>query len=213
MCIRDSLQTGVIDAAEWIGPYNDFTFGLHQAAKYYYYPGWHEPGAVLETLVNKDAFETLPADLQSILKVAARAVNQDMLDEYTARNNQALETLVNDHDVQLRKLPDDVLRRFIETGELAPEETSPSVAPSMDIQIPSSLESLIFDFTDSASDFYTTLSQEQKAKLNNEEVIELNHVFSSNTFSDDVIKGEIKSLFEEFDSIFVHTQLHQFGWH
>ena len=96
----------------------------------------------------------------------------------------------------------DVLRRFIETGELAPEETSPSVAPSMDIQIPSSLERLIFDFTDSASDFYTTLSQEQKAKLNKEEVIELNHVFSSNTFSDDVIKGEIKSLFEEFDSIF-----------
>ena len=70
----------------------------------------------------------------------------------------------------------DVLRRFIETGELAPEETSPSVAPSMDIQIPSSLERLVFDFTDSASDFYTTLSQEQKAKLNNEEVIELNHV-------------------------------------
>ena len=96
----------------------------------------------------------------------------------------------------------DVLRRFIETGELAPEETSPSVAPSMDIQIPSSLERLIFDFTDSASDFYTTLSQEQKAKLNKKEVIELNHVFSSNTFSDDVIKGEIKSLFEEFDSIF-----------
>ena len=96
----------------------------------------------------------------------------------------------------------DVLRRFIETGELAPEETSPSVAPSMDIQIPSSLERLIFDFTDSASDFYTTLSQEQKAKLNKEEVIELNHVFSSNTFSDDVIKGEIKSLFEDFDSIF-----------
>ena len=120
--IFTNLQTGVIDAAEWIGPYNDFTFGLHQAAKYYYYPGWHEPGAVLETIVNKDAFESLPADLQSILKVAARAVNQDMLDEYTARNNQALETLVNDHDVQLRKLPDDVLKKFREiTDELVDE--------------------------------------------------------------------------------------------
>ena len=62
--IFTNLQTGVIDAAEWIGPYNDFTFGLHQAAKYYYYPGWHEPGAVLETLVNKEAFESLPTDLQ-----------------------------------------------------------------------------------------------------------------------------------------------------
>ena len=120
--IFTNLQTGVIDAAEWIGPYNDFTFGLHQAAKYYYYPGWHEPGAVLETIVNKEAFESLPTDLQSILKVAARAVNQDMLDEYTARNNQALETLVNDHDVQLRKLPDDVLKKFREiTDELVDE--------------------------------------------------------------------------------------------
>ena len=96
----------------------------------------------------------------------------------------------------------DVLRRFIETGELAPEKTLPSVAPSMDIQIPSSLERLIFDITEGALDFYSTLSKEHKAKLSEAEVIELNHIFSSNTFLDDVIKTQIKSLYKEFDSIF-----------
>jgi TRAP-type mannitol/chloroaromatic compound transport system substrate-binding protein len=104
-----SLQTGVIDATEWVGPYNDLALGLHQVAKYYYYPGWHEPGSMLEIIVNKTAFETLPADLQAIVSYAARVANQDMLDEYTARNNAALQDLVENHGVQLRRLPDDVL--------------------------------------------------------------------------------------------------------
>jgi|TARA_B110000483_G_scaffold243370_1_gene332793 TRAP-type mannitol/chloroaromatic compound transport system substrate-binding protein len=120
--IFTNLQTGVIDAAEWIGPYNDLTFGFHQAAKYYYYPGWHEPGPTLETIVNKEAFESLPKDLQTIVKTASRTINQDMLDEYTARNNQALMSLVNDHGVELRRLPDDVLAEFKKiTNELLKE--------------------------------------------------------------------------------------------
>ncbi len=104
-----SMQTGVIDATEWVGPYNDLAFGFHQVAKYYYYPGWHEPGPTLELIVNKPAYESLPADLQAIVEAAARAVNQDMLDDYTARNNAALKELVNTHGVELRQLPDDVL--------------------------------------------------------------------------------------------------------
>jgi TRAP-type mannitol/chloroaromatic compound transport system substrate-binding protein len=104
-----SMQTGVIDATEWVGPYNDLAFGFHQVAKYYYYPGWHEPGPTLELIINKQAYETLPADLQAIVEVAARAVNQDMLDEYTARNNSALVELVETHGVQIKKLPDDVI--------------------------------------------------------------------------------------------------------
>ena len=104
-----SLQTGVIDATEWVGPYNDLALGLHQIAKYYYYPGWHETGSMLEIIINKDAFEALPEDLQAIVTTAARAANQDMLDEYTARNNAALQDLVENHGVELRKLPDDVL--------------------------------------------------------------------------------------------------------
>ena len=105
-----AMQTGVIDATEWVGPYNDLAFGFHQVAKYYYYPGWHEPGPTLEFTINKPAYESLPSDLQAIIETAARAVNQDMLDEYTARNNQALEQLVNQHGVEVRKLPDEVIQ-------------------------------------------------------------------------------------------------------
>ena len=107
-----ALQTGVIDATEWVGPYNDLTFGFHQAAKYYYYPGWHEPGSMLELLINKDEWEALPKNLQVIIDTAAKAVNQDILDEYTARNNRALRELVDVHGVELRKLPDDVIAEF-----------------------------------------------------------------------------------------------------
>ncbi|GEN22733.1 C4-dicarboxylate ABC transporter [Halomonas cupida] len=107
--IFTSLQSGAIDATEWIGPYNDLAFGLHQAAEYYYYPGWHEPTVMFEAIVNDEAWGELPADLQAILRSAIRDVNQDVLDEYTARNNDALATLINEHEVQLRPLPDDVL--------------------------------------------------------------------------------------------------------
>jgi TRAP-type mannitol/chloroaromatic compound transport system substrate-binding protein len=104
-----SMQTGVIDALEWVGPYNDQAFGFQEVAKYYYYPGWHEPGSILEFVINKDSLQSLPDDLQAIVRTASRAANQDMLDEYTARNNAALQSLVNEHGVQLRRLPDDVL--------------------------------------------------------------------------------------------------------
>lgn len=107
-----SLKTGVIDATEWVGPYNDLAMGFHEVAKYYYYPGWHEPGPTLEIIVNKQAFDALPEDLQLMVETAARAANQSMLDEYTARNNAALKELVEHHGVQLRKLPDDVLRHL-----------------------------------------------------------------------------------------------------
>jgi TRAP-type mannitol/chloroaromatic compound transport system substrate-binding protein len=107
-----SLQSGAIDATEWVGPYNDLAFGLYKAAKYYYYPGWHEPGTTLEAIINKSAFEALPRDLQSIVRHACQVVNQDMLAEYTARNNAALHTLVSKHKVKLRAYPDDVLKKL-----------------------------------------------------------------------------------------------------
>ena len=107
-----ALQTGVIDATEWVGPYNDLTFGFHQIAKYYYYPGWHEPGSMLELLINKGEWDQLPNHLQVIIETAAKAVNQDILDEYTAKNNSALRELVDTHNVELRKLPDDVINEF-----------------------------------------------------------------------------------------------------
>ena len=110
--IFTSLQSGAIDASEFVGPYNDLAFGLYKAAKFYYYPGWHEPGTTLECFVNQKALESLPTDLQSIVLHASRVANQDMLSEYTAQNNRALDTLVNKHKVKLRRYPDDVLNKI-----------------------------------------------------------------------------------------------------
>ena len=109
-----ALQNGTIDATEWVGPYNDLALGFHDIAKYYYYPGWHEPGATIELIVNQQAFAQLPNDLQKIVEVASRAINQDMLDEFMARNNAALKSLVEEHNVELRRLPDEVLLRLKE---------------------------------------------------------------------------------------------------
>jgi TRAP-type mannitol/chloroaromatic compound transport system substrate-binding protein len=115
--IYQALQSGNIDAVEWVGPYNDLAFGLHKAAKFYYYPGWHEPGTVLECFINEKAFNALPKDLQTIVLTASKAANMDGLAEFTARNNDALHTLVTKHKVQLKKFPDDVLRQLKTTSD------------------------------------------------------------------------------------------------
>ena len=107
--IFTALQTGAIDATEWVAPYNDLAFGFHKAAKYYYYPGWHEPGPALELLINEKAFNSLPKDIQTIVRVAARDANQDMLDEYTARNMKSLDQLLAEGKVQIKPFPPEVL--------------------------------------------------------------------------------------------------------
>lgn len=109
--IFPALQSGAIDATEWVGPYNDAAFGLNKAAKFYYYPGWHEPGTTLETFINKKAFEELPEDLQLIVRMAIRIANQDVLADFTAKNNRALEQLIS-QGVELRKYPDEVLAKL-----------------------------------------------------------------------------------------------------
>ena len=107
--IFTSLQTGTIDATEWVGAYNDVSFGLHKAARYYYYPGWHEPGPGLETIINKDAWASLPADLQAIVEITCQAITTDMVAEYTHGNAYALQQLIDDPDVELRLFPQEVL--------------------------------------------------------------------------------------------------------
>lgn len=104
-----ALETGVIDAAEWVGPYNDQAFGLFQAAKYYYYPGWQEPGSGLECMINESAWNELPADLQAMVTTACQAATMDALSDFTYNNGVALNSLLNEHDVQLRRFPDEVL--------------------------------------------------------------------------------------------------------
>jgi TRAP-type mannitol/chloroaromatic compound transport system substrate-binding protein len=104
-----ALSSGTIDATEWVGPYNDLAFGFYKAAKFYHYPGWHEPGPALEFIVHKPSWESLPEDLQAVVEGAAAAEDTVMLAEYTARNQQALHELVDKHGVQVLPFPDDVL--------------------------------------------------------------------------------------------------------
>lgn len=113
--IFTALQTGAIDATEWIGPYNDQALGLQKAAKYYYTPGWQEPSVTFSLDINLKAWETLPPDLQAIVRAAARAVNTDMLDDYNAKNMQSMEQLKAE-GVEVRRLPDDVLARLQEVA-------------------------------------------------------------------------------------------------
>ena len=108
-----ALQTGALDAAEFVGPYSDLPIGLHKVAKYYYTPGWNDPGSPLECIINRNAYQRLPKDLQVIVATACQAMNNDLLAEYTARNADALKTLLDVHRVSLSRLPQaviDVLR-------------------------------------------------------------------------------------------------------
>ena len=125
--IFTALQTGSIDATEWVSPYNDVAIGLHQAARYYYYPGWQEPGPTLECIVNRDAWDSLPEDLQAMVRVACQATNMDMVSEFMALNATALEQLSSDETVEIRKFPDEVLNELKELtytvlDELAAED-------------------------------------------------------------------------------------------
>jgi TRAP-type mannitol/chloroaromatic compound transport system substrate-binding protein len=120
--IFTSLDTGAIDATEWVGPYNDVASGLHKAAKYYYHPGWQEPGPTLEFIVNREAWDALPADLQAIVEVACQAVNCDVNAEYMHGNAVALEQLQNDPNVEIRAFPREVLDYLKEiTDEIVAE--------------------------------------------------------------------------------------------
>ena len=89
-----ALDRGAIDAAEWVGPYDDEKLGLNKAAQFYYYPGWWEPGASFEALVNRTAWDRLPKEYQEIFKAAAMEANLSMLAQYDALNREALQRLV-----------------------------------------------------------------------------------------------------------------------
>lgn len=124
--IFSSLQSGAIDAAEWVGPYNDLAFGLHRVAGFAYYPGWQEPGPTLEAIFHKPAFDALPDDLKAIVEACCAEVNDAMLAEYTARNQQALDLLMREHGVQLRRLPEDVLAALRRAADAVLEDLAAS---------------------------------------------------------------------------------------
>jgi len=116
--IYENLVSGAIDATEWVGPWNDEIMKFYEAAKYYYFPGMHEPGAMLAVGTNKKFWDGLSKSDQEIIKAAAATENDMMMSEYNAKNGDALARLVNDHGVQVREFNDDIYDAF---GEAADE--------------------------------------------------------------------------------------------
>ena len=123
-----ALERGAIDAAEWVGPYDDLKLGLNKAASYYYYPGWWEPGPTLEVQVNKSQWDKLPVEYQEVFKTAAMEANLNMLSKYDALNGEALRTLV-DGGTQLVAYPPEILQAAQSaTADYYAEESSRSPA-------------------------------------------------------------------------------------
>jgi TRAP-type mannitol/chloroaromatic compound transport system substrate-binding protein len=110
--IFPSLERGVVDAAEFVGPVHDILLGLYKVAKYYYTPGWHEPGPVLDIFFNKKAYTELPKHLQRILDIAAADINIRTLAAFDNQSGAALDKLVKEHGVQVQVYPDDVMQKL-----------------------------------------------------------------------------------------------------
>ena len=116
--IYENLVSGAIDATEWVGPWNDSFYKFYEAAKYYYYPGMHEPGTQLSLGINKKFWDGLSKSDQAIIKAAAETENCVMMAEYNAKNGAALASLIADQGVKLRSFSDDTYDSF---GEAAAE--------------------------------------------------------------------------------------------
>lgn len=113
-----ALQSGTLDAAEFVGPYNDLALGFYQICKNYYFPSFVEPGLATELVVNKAKFQELPEDLQAIVRGAAQAEYDQVASDFYANDPRALATLVGEHGVQVRRFPDEIL----EAGAKAAQE-------------------------------------------------------------------------------------------
>ncbi len=111
--IFPALQTGTVDAAEWVGPYDDEKLGLNTVADFYYYPGWWEPGSTLEVEINLDEWNKLPQEYQEAIKVASFEAGAIMLARYEARNGAALQRMV-DGGTQLRRYSDEIMQAAYE---------------------------------------------------------------------------------------------------
>ena len=107
--VLPSLASGAIDATEWIGPAADLGKGLHQAAKYYYNPGWHEPATILDCSIDMFEWEKLDDATKELVTIASKAVNMEVLSMFQAANDSSYQKLMNEHGVQMRQLPDPVM--------------------------------------------------------------------------------------------------------
>ena len=107
--IYTALERGAIDATEWVAPFHDMRLGLDRTARYYYYPGWHEPGTVFELMINDSKWSLLPEDLQKIVEVTAGAISEWIYAQMEFHNQQALVDLRKKKNVEILKFPNDVL--------------------------------------------------------------------------------------------------------
>ena len=114
--IYQSLQTGAIDATEWVGPWNDYYLGFYREAPYYYGPGFHEPGSSLACGINRRVWDNFSPGEQAVIKAACESVNHTSLGEFTYQNSVHLDLLVNEHNVQLRSFPPEVVTAMAEAA-------------------------------------------------------------------------------------------------
>lgn len=117
-----ALQTGAIDAGEFVGPWTDSALGFYQVAKYYYWPGLGEPASAEECVVNKKAYDALPKDLQQVIETACKAHYNDVWMEYATKNAQALQQLIKEHGVIPKSLPNDVVNALGEATKTVMSE-------------------------------------------------------------------------------------------
>ncbi|NVK35734.1 MAG: TRAP transporter substrate-binding protein [Rhodobacteraceae bacterium] len=137
--IFQAMQSGALDAAEFVSPFNDLALGLYQVAKNYYMPSFNEPGMGTELAMNKEKFEELPADLQAIIRDVCQAEVSQVENDYYANDPRAMATLVNDHGVVVRHFPQDI----VEAGFAAAKEVLTELRDSDDPMTKKATESFI----------------------------------------------------------------------
>ena len=126
--IFQALQTGAIDATEWVGPYDDYTMGFHEVTQFYYHPGWWEPGPSLEVQIPLPVWNELPEIYQEIVKSAAYEANMTMLSKYDALNPDFLERINNDANITVLPFPDDVMDASATEAQALNDENAASNA-------------------------------------------------------------------------------------
>jgi TRAP-type mannitol/chloroaromatic compound transport system substrate-binding protein len=120
--VTAALASGTIDWVEWNNSYGEASLEFHRHAKYYYTPGWHESGTVLDLFINKRQWDELELDLKAIVEQCAFSANVVMLSEFQARSGPVLEQFVKQYGVQVRRLTDEQLKKLGEvSGEVISE--------------------------------------------------------------------------------------------
>ena len=133
--VMSSFQSGVVDAVEWGGPWMDLAFGFPKIAKICYGPGIHSPGAMNEMLINRGLYNNLPNDLKAIIKTSANSANNESYNEYIYRNAISYQTIVNEHDVEFKTLPMDIMKEFLKVAKEVVQDNAEKDPEAMKIHM------------------------------------------------------------------------------